>query len=81
MSNTVTWEEYHKVVCEHLGLNESDAKKETDIYKELGLDSLGVVSLGMKLHSIFKVKVPMSAVSEIYTLEDMYNILNKYIAN
>lgn len=78
MSNTVSWEDYQKVVGEHLGLDKSEIKKETDIYKDLGMDSLGVVSLGMKLHAIFKVKVPMSAIAEMYSLNDMYRILNQY---
>ena len=61
-----------------LGLKAEDVNESTDIYKDLGLDSLGVVSLGMKLHAVFKVKVPMSVVSEIFTLGDMYQILNEY---
>ena len=78
MSNPISWEAFQEAVSAHLGLKKDDLQETTDIYRDLGLDSLGVVSLGMKLHSIFKVKVPMSVVSEMYTLGDTYRILNEY---
>ena len=78
MADSIAWKPFQDAVASHLGLGEDAVTKSTDIYKDLGLDSLGVVSLGMKLYAIFKIKVPMSAVAQIFTLGDMFNIINEY---
>ena len=78
MADSITWKPFQDAVASHLGLTEDAVTESTDIYKDLGLDSLGVVSLGMKLYAIFKIKVPMSAVSQIFTLGDMFKVINKY---
>ena len=78
MAELIKWEPFQETVANHLGLPTGEVTAKIDIYKDLGLDSLGVVSLGMKLYSVFKIKVPMSAVSQIFTLDDMFRILNEY---
>jgi len=78
MSEPITWEPFQETVAAHLGLQKADVAESTDIYRDLGLDSLGVVSLGMKLYAVFKIKVPMSAVSRIFTLGDMFRVINEH---
>ena len=78
MAESISWEPFRETISRHLGLEPGEITEMTDIYRDLGLDSLGVVSLGMKLYAVFRVKVPMSAVSEVYTLGDMFRILNTY---
>ncbi len=80
MSKQIVWESFVETVSAHLGLKREEISESTDIYKDLGLDSLGVVSLGMKLYAVFKIKVPMSEVSRIFTLGDMFRIVNEYAA-
>ena len=78
MAEQITWKPFQDTVATHFGLTTDAVQETTDIYKDLGLDSLGVISLGMKLYAIFKIKVPMSAVSQIFTLGDMLKIMNEY---
>ena len=78
MDNTIEWAHFHKIVCEHLGLKDNEITRETDIYKNVGLDSLGMVSLGMKLQAEFSVTVPLSEVSTIKTIGDLYDKLIQY---
>ncbi|MBN2441461.1 MAG: hypothetical protein JXJ04_08940 [Spirochaetales bacterium] len=79
MSNSIEWIHFHKTVCDHLGLKDNEITHETDIYKDIGLDSLGMVSLGMKLQAEFSVTVPLSEVSTIKTIGDLFTTLNDYI--
>lgn len=78
MAEPISWEPFQKTVADHLGLQLENVNEATDLYKDLGLDSLGVVSLGMKLYAVFRIKVPMSTVAEIFTLGDMFRMINKY---
>jgi acyl carrier protein len=79
MRNNIDWEIFHKTVCEHLGLNDNEITLKTDIYKDIGLDSLGMVSLGMRLQGKFSVTVPLSEVATIKTIGDLFEKLNEYI--
>lgn len=75
----VTWNEFVDLVVEYLGISKEEITEKTNIYNELGIDSLGIVSLGMKLQYNYKVTVPLSEVSGITTLGGMLEVLNKHI--
>ena len=79
MNSSIDWKTFHTNVCEHLGLNDDEITTETDIYKDIGLDSLGMVSLGMKLQAEFDVNVPLSEVATIKTIGDLFNKINEYV--
>lgn len=73
----IPWENYIQTVADLLGMETSELTKETDIYNSIGIDSLGVMSLGLKLQQEFKKRVPLSAASTINTLGDMFEVLNQ----
>lgn len=79
MANIV-WSDFAQLVSEYIGVSIDEIAPETDIYNELGLDSLGIVSLGMKLQYTYKITVPLSEVSGITTLGGMLEIINKYVS-
>lgn len=78
MAKEIAWQEFIDVVSDHLGLNKDEVKEDTDLYNDIGIDSLGVMSLGMKLKNNFGITVPLSAVSTITTLGQMLEVMNKF---
>lgn len=76
---SVEWNEFAGLVSEYIGVGLEEVTPETNIYNELGIDSLGIVSLGMKLQYNYKVTVPLSEVSGITTLGGMLEVLNRHI--
>ncbi|MBN2531923.1 MAG: acyl carrier protein [Spirochaetales bacterium] len=78
MKDKIDWDTFHKTVCEHLGLGNNEITSQTEIYKDIGLDSLGMVSLGMRLQGMFSVTVPLSEVATIKTIGDLFEKLNEY---
>ncbi len=78
MSKQVSWQTFQETVASHLGLTKTEITEATHLFDTLGMDSLGVLSLGMKLHAIFRIKVPLSAVSQIATVGDMFRVMNEY---
>jgi acyl carrier protein len=79
MANTFTWDSFQNLVCGHLGLEKKECTNKTNLFRDLSLDSLGIVSLGLKIHSEFQVNVPLSEVSNIKTLGEMFSITEKYM--
>lgn len=79
--SSIQWHDFKGFVCEYLGLEDHEVYEDTNIYNELGIDSLGIVSLGMKLQRQYQATVPLSAVSGITTLGGMLDILNDYSNN
>ncbi|MBN2439882.1 MAG: acyl carrier protein [Spirochaetales bacterium] len=73
----INWDEFIKEVCALLGLDEDKMNKDTNIYDDIGIDSLGAMTLGLKLQRTFNKKVPLSATSLINTLGDIYEVFNK----
>lgn len=77
MAEILEWNHYIDHVAEYLGVDKSELNQATHIYDDLGIDSLGLFSLGLDLIKIYGCKIPLSAVSTIATLGDLYNEAEK----
>ncbi|HMA91886.1 MAG TPA: acyl carrier protein [Polyangiaceae bacterium] len=78
MTEDLNWPTFSKHVGEFLGLDSEVVRPETHIYNDLGLDSLGMFSLGMHLIKRFGIRLPLSEVATIATLDDIYQALARY---
>ncbi len=78
MATKLEWDAIQKTLIEYLKLDEKLVQKETNIYDNIGLDSLGVMGLGMRLQEKYKIKIPLSEVSSIKTLGDILDKLNQF---
>jgi acyl carrier protein len=76
MSKQIEWNDFSSHVAEYVGTEKDEIKAETNIYSDLGLDSLGLFSLGMFLIKTFGVKLPLSAVTTIETIGDIFKLMN-----
>ncbi|MGL1934134.1 MAG: phosphopantetheine-binding protein [Fibrobacterales bacterium] len=79
MMSTISWKEFSPVICDHLGMEPDEISETTNIYEDIGIDSLGIMTLGVRLQTTFKINVPLSSVSSITTLGGMLTIMNDYI--
>jgi acyl carrier protein len=75
--NNISWDEFAKEVSDYVGVDASEITKETDIYEDLCLDSLGVFGLGTQLTETFGLTVALSSVAVVAKVGDMYDILNE----
>lgn len=78
MTEALDWALFAQKVGEFLGRDPSRLLAETNIYDDLGLDSLGIFSLGMHLIKQFGIRLPLSEVAEIATIGDMYAALDRH---
>lgn len=78
MVEAFNWPGYRVRVAEFLGVKPEAITRETNIYVELGIDSLGMFSLGMHLIKCFRIKLPLSEVSTIATVGDLFTALERH---
>lgn len=75
---TLDWNAFVSHVVEFLGVEPESVGRNTHIYNELGIDSLGMFSLGMHVIKAFGIKLPLSEVATIATLGDLYDALERH---
>lgn len=77
MNNKIDWSDFTQKVSEYTGIELSEINEETNIYSDLGMDSLGLFSLGMFLIKTYGTKIPLSSVATIETVGDIYKLMNE----
>ena len=65
------FEKVKKVVCEELGVQESEVTMEASFVDDLGADSLDVVELVMALEDAFGIDIPDDDVNGLKTVGDV----------
>ncbi|MGE4484379.1 MAG: acyl carrier protein [Oscillospiraceae bacterium] len=68
-----------KTLASQLSLDEKDIRSETDIIEDLGADSLDLAELMMNLEEEFGIVITDEAVSELHTVQDVADFVEKYI--
>jgi acyl carrier protein len=57
-----------EIVCENLGVNKEQVKRETRFIEEIGADSLDIVELVMELEEEFEINIPDDQAEKIKTV-------------
>jgi acyl carrier protein len=79
MAITFEWENFLLTVSDFMGIEKNELKPDTHIYNDLGIDSLGMFSLGMNLIKTYEIKLPLSQISTVATIKDLYDSMKKYL--
>ncbi len=74
------FEKVKKVVCEELGVQDSEVKPESSFTEDLGADSLDVVELVMALEEQFSIEIPDDDVANLKTVGDVVSYIEKKAA-
>lgn len=78
MTTPLDWTACRDTVAEFVGADAEKITPATHIYDELGIDSLGMFSLGMHLIDRFGVRVPLSEVATIATVGDIFDTIRRH---
>ena len=74
MNNDI-FEKLKAIVVNDIGIDADKVKPESDIIKELGLDSLDIVDMLMKVEETFGVTIDDSDVVEMKTVADVVRFI------
>jgi acyl carrier protein len=78
VADTLEWMSLAGQIADFLGIEAETLTRQTHIYDELGLDSLGMFSLGMHLVKSLGIALPLSEVANISTLGDIYDAFARH---
>lgn len=73
--NKDIYEQLKAIAVNDIGIDEDKIKPESDIIKELGLDSLDIVDMLMKVEETFGVTIDDSDVAEMRTVADVVSFI------
>ena len=76
MIKKIDWSDFVEKVSSYSGIEINELKYETNIYSDMGVDSLGLLSLGLFLMKTYEINLPLSSVATIETLGDIFNMMN-----
>lgn len=80
MAREIPFEKVQDLIAKELGVEKGEITRETNLYQDLGIDSLGIVSLGIRLQSELKVNIPPAVVVEVRNVGEFYEQLKKLVA-
>ena len=69
------YEKVVKVLCDQLGLDEDKVSSDSDIFEDLGADSLDVVTMLMALEEEFGVSIEDDQAQEFHTVGDIVSFI------
>jgi acyl carrier protein len=75
--NNLNWNEFVQAISDYTGTDASEITRETDVYDDLYLDSLGLFGLGSEITDTFKLNVPLSLVASISKVGEIFDLLNE----
>ncbi|MGD9201597.1 MAG: phosphopantetheine-binding protein [Chitinispirillia bacterium] len=81
MSEELEWSHFIKTMTAALGVEKEELRPDTNLYDDIGIDSLGIFTLGMKLTDTYGIKPPISVVATIQTVQDLYNTMDNHRNN
>ncbi len=74
MNNDI-FEKLKAIAVDQIGIDEELVKPESDIIKDLGLDSLDIVDMLMSVEEIFGVTIDDGDVAEMKTVADVVRFI------
>jgi len=71
-------EKVRAIVCEQLGVSESEVTPESSFLEDLGADSLDIVELVMALEEHYDLEIPDDEAEKIRTIQDVVTYIQNH---
>ena len=75
--NNLNWDEFKQTVSDYVGVDADEITRDTDVYDDLYLDSLGLFGLGSHITDTYKLNIPLSLVASISKTGEIFDLLNE----
>ena len=68
-----------EIICEFVDMDPKSITLETNIRKDLGLNSLELVNLAVDIEEVFDVEIPDKEAMGLETVADAIRVIEKYM--
>ena len=75
--NNLKFEDFTQAISDYVGVDASEITRDTDVYDDLYLDSLGLFGLGSEITESFRINIPLSLVASISKVGEIFDLLNE----
>ncbi len=75
--NNLNFDEFRQSIADYTGVDTDEITRETDVYDDLYLDSLGLFGLGSHITDTYKLNIPLSLVASISKVGEIFDLLNE----
>ena len=75
--NNLNFDEFKQAISDYVGVDASEITRDTDVYDDLYLDSLGLFGLGSEITETFKINIHLSLVDFISKVGEIFDLLNE----
>ena len=75
--NNLNFDEFKQSISDYVGVDPSEITRDTDVYDDLYLDSLGLFGLGSHITDTYKLNIPLSLVASISKVGEIFDLLNE----
>ena len=75
--NNLNFEDFVQTISDYTGVDAAEITRDTDVYDDLYLDSLGLFGLGSEITETFKLNIPLSLVASISKVGEIFDLLNE----
>ena len=75
--NNLNFDEFKQAISDYVGVAPEEITRDTDVYDDLFLDSLGLFGLGSEITETFKLNVHLSLVASISKVGEIFDLLNE----
>ena len=75
--NNLDFEKFIQAISDYVGVDASEITRDTDVYDDLYLDSLGLFGLGSEITESFRINIPLSLVASISKVGEIFDLLNE----
>ena len=75
--NNLNFDEFKQMISDYTGVDAAEITKDTDVYDDLYLDSLGLFGLGSHITETYKLSLPLSMVASISRVGEFFDLLNE----
>ncbi len=71
-------EKLREIICDYADVEPEQITEETNIRRDLALDSLSLVNLAVAIENEFELEIPDRAVAGIETVADVIELIEEY---
>lgn len=73
-----TFDQLKKILVERFAIDPASVQPETDLQKELNLDSMDAIDLLLAINETFVIRVPEQMLENIHTISELVVVIDKY---